>query len=107
MNAKKSSNNPFNSNQTNTQSASNPHLPSGFPELLPPLDQQQLKQNDDLITQGDAIIAKMDALIATIDLPAIKLSDSEKTQLDAQRQIQQTQIEDIKAQLEALQGGLQ
>ncbi|CAC9615909.1 hypothetical protein, partial [uncultured Gammaproteobacteria bacterium] len=43
----------------------------------------------------------------TLDLPKIKLSKAEQAQLDAQRQAQQTRLDDIKAQLEALQGDLQ
>jgi hypothetical protein len=47
---------------------------------------------------GDAIVAKMNALISTLDLPKIKLSKAEQAQLDAQRQAQQTRLDDIKAQ---------
>jgi Tfp pilus assembly protein PilO len=44
---------------------------------------------------------------STLDLPKIKLSKAEQAQLDAQRQAQQTRLDNIKAQLEALQGDLQ
>ncbi|SFV89499.1 hypothetical protein MNB_SUP05-SYMBIONT-7-105 [hydrothermal vent metagenome] len=101
----KQNNNPFNSNQANN--APNPHFPPGFPEPLPPLDPAKLKQNDDLIAQGDAIVAEMNTLIAGLDLPKIKLSAAEQAQLNTQRQIQQTRLEDIKTQLEILQGALQ
>jgi hypothetical protein len=47
-------------------------------------------------------VAKMNALISTLDLPKIKLSKAEQVQLDAQRQAQQTRLDDTKAQLEAL-----
>ncbi|CAC9604783.1 hypothetical protein [uncultured Gammaproteobacteria bacterium] len=103
----KQNNNPFNPNQTNTTNTTNPHFPPGFPKPLPPLDPKKLKETDDLIATGDAIIAKMNALISTLDLPKIKLSKAEQAQLDAQRQAQQTRLDDIKAQLEALQGDLQ
>jgi hypothetical protein len=103
----KQNNNPFNPNQTNTTNTTNPHFPPGFPKPLPPLDPEKLKETDDLIATGDAIVAKMNALISTLDLPKIKLSKAEQAQLDAQRQAQQTRLDDIKAQLEALQGDLQ
>ncbi|CAC9582371.1 hypothetical protein [uncultured Gammaproteobacteria bacterium] len=103
----KQNNNPFNPNQTNTTNTTNPHFPPGFPKPLPPLDPEKLKETDDLIATGDAIVAKMNALISTLDLPKIKLSKAEQVQLDAQRQAQQTRLDDIKAQLEALQGDLQ
>ncbi len=103
----KQNNNPFNPNQTNTTNTTNPHSPPGFPKPLPPLDPEKLKETDDLIATGDAIVAKMNALISTLDLPKIKLSKAEQAQLDAQRQAQQTRLDDIKAQLEALQGDLQ
>jgi hypothetical protein len=103
----KQNNNPFNPNQTNTTNTTNPHFPPGFPKPLPPLDPEKLKETDDLIATGDAIVAKMNALISTLDLPKIKLSKAEQAQLDAQRQAQQTRLDNIKAQLEALQGDLQ
>ncbi|WP_201340071.1 hypothetical protein [Isorropodon fossajaponicum symbiont] len=101
--------NPFNSNNlinTANDSEYNPNLPPGFPKPLPPLDQDQLKQTDDLIAQGDAIIAEIDALIVTLDLPKIKLSKAEQTKLNTQRQSQQTQLADIRAQLETLKQDL-
>jgi hypothetical protein len=91
-------------NQTNATNTTNPHFPPGFPKPLPPLDPEKLKETDDLIATGDAIVAKMNALISTLDLPKIYLSKAEHVQLDAQRQAQQTRLDDIKAQLEALQG---
>ncbi|SMN13513.1 hypothetical protein BHECKSOX2_576 [Bathymodiolus heckerae thiotrophic gill symbiont] len=104
---KPNNNDPFNPNQTNTVNTTDPRLPPGFPKPLPPLDPEKLKETDDLIATGDAIVAKMDALIAGLDLPKIKLSKAEQAQLDAQRQAQQTRLDDIKAQLEALQRDLQ
>ena len=101
----KQNNNPFNSNQANN--APSPHFPPGFPEPLPPLDPAKLKQNDNLIAQGDAIVAEMNDLIAGLDLPKIKLSATEQAQLNTQRQTQQTRLEDIKTQLETLQGASQ
>ncbi|CAB5501956.1 hypothetical protein [Bathymodiolus thermophilus thioautotrophic gill symbiont] len=102
----KQNNNPFDPSQANTTNTTNPHFPPGFPKPFPPLDPEKLKETDDLIATGDAIVAKMDALIATLDLPKIKLSKAEQAQLDTQRQAQQAKLDEIKAQLEALQGDL-
>ncbi|WP_180334688.1 hypothetical protein [Bathymodiolus thermophilus thioautotrophic gill symbiont] len=102
----KQNNNPFDPSQANATNTTNPHFPPGFPKPFPPLDPEKLKETDDLIATGDAIVAKMDALIATLDLPKIKLSKAEQAQLDTQRQAQQAKLDEIKAQLEALQGDL-
>ncbi|CAB5502281.1 hypothetical protein THERMOS_1567 [Bathymodiolus thermophilus thioautotrophic gill symbiont] len=106
LNNKQNNNNPFDPSQANATNTTNPHFPPGFPKPFPPLDPEKLKETDDLIATGDAIVAKMDALIATLDLPKIKLSKAEQAQLDTQRQAQQAKLDEIKAQLEALQGDL-
>lgn len=99
---------PFNSNNLANTAVDeyNPNLPPGFPKPLPPLDQDQLRQTDELIAKGDSIVAEMDALIATLDLPEIQLSQAQQDQLEQQRQTQQIQVEIIKNQLEALRQDL-
>ncbi len=108
-NTSQSTPNPFNPNQAkaNTANTPNPHFPPGFPEPLPPLDPAKLKQTDDLIAQGDAIVAKMNTLIAGMNLPKIEPNPAEQAKLEAQRKIQQTRLDDIKAQLDTLQGDSQ
>jgi hypothetical protein len=70
---------------------------------LPPLDKDEIKKTDALIAKADGIIAKMDTLIAELDLPKTILSEAEQAQLNTQRQIQQDRLDDIKAQIEALE----
>ncbi len=99
---------PFNPNNNSNQASSealnnDPRLPPGFPKSLPPLDKDEIKQTDALIAKADDIIAKMDTLIAELDLPKTKLSEAEQAQLNTQRQIQQDRLDDIKAQIEALE----
>jgi hypothetical protein len=48
----------------------------------------------------------MDTLIAELDLPKTKLSEAEQAKLNTQRQIQQDRLDDIKAQIEALENVL-
>ena len=99
---------PFNPNNNSNQASSealnnDPRLPPGFPKSLPPLDKDEIKQTDALIAKADGIIAKMDTLIAELDLPKTKLSEAEQAKLNTQRQIQQDRLDDIKAQIEALE----
>ena len=99
---------PFNPNNNSNQASSealnnDPRLPPGFPKSLPPLDKDEIKQTDALIAKADGIIAKMDTLIAELDLPKTILSEAEQDQLNTQRQIQQDRLDDIKAQIEALE----
>ncbi len=74
---------PFNpnnhSNQASSETVNNdPRLPPGFPKPLPPLDKEEIKQTDAL------------------------MSEQQQKELDKQRAIQQQKIKDIKAQLDAL-----
>ncbi|CAC9500147.1 hypothetical protein [uncultured Gammaproteobacteria bacterium] len=98
-----SNNSNNNSNQVSNEATNNdPRLPPGFPKPLPPLDKEEIKQTDALITEADGIIAKMDSLIAGLNLPVVPLSEQQQKELDKRRAIQQQKIKDIKAQLEAL-----
>jgi hypothetical protein len=64
-------------NQIGNAKATNndPRLPPGFPKPLPPLDKEEIKQTDALITEADGIIATMDSLIAGLNLPVMRFNN--------------------------------
>ena len=94
-----------NSSQRNASSnKTKPLLPPGFPEPLPPFNDN--KQAQSLITQGDNIIAEMDALISGIDISALKLTQAQQDELTAKTQKNQIKIDELQTKLEAIKNEL-